>query len=140
MQYTTMSNANIPGSARVSRAGFGVSPKQSFLFLVCKRKARDGETRALPRVCLHASRTAIAVLFASSALLFAQTPTPWPSSTPTDPASEPVVLAVAKVMPAVVNINAQHVLRRHIRHPFEDIATKFFGTYRSQPREVRQPP
>jgi len=140
-----MSNANSPGSARVSRAGFGVSPKQSLLFLVCKRKARDGktpsptrETRALPRVCLHASRTAIAVLFASSALLFAQTPTPLPSSTPTDPASEPVVLAVAKVMPAVVNINAERVVRRQIRDPFEDFATEFFGTYRSQPREVRQ--
>jgi len=133
-----MTNANNPGSARVSRAGFGVSPKQSFLFLVCKRKARDGETRALPRVCLHASRTAIAVLFASSALLFAQTPTPLPSSTPTDPASEPVVLAVAKVMPAVVNINAERVVRRQIRDPFEDFATEFFGTYRSQPREVRQ--
>src|SRR6266513_276147 len=138
MQYTTMSNANIPGSARVSRASFGVLPKQSFLFLVCKRKARDGETRALPRVCLHASRTAIAVLFASSALLFAQTPTPLPSSTPTDPASEPVVLAVAKVMPAVVNINAERVVRRQIRDPFEDFATEFFGTYGSQPREVRQ--
>src|SRR6476646_6330936 len=140
-----MTNANNPGSARVSRAGFGVSPKQSFLFLVCKIKARDGETpsptretRALPRVCLHASRTAIAVLFASSALLFAQTPTPLPSSTPTDPASEPVVLAVAKVMPAVVNINAERVVRRQIRDPFEDFATEFFGTYRSQPREVRQ--
>ena len=133
-----MSNANNPESARVSRADFGVSSKQSFLFLVCKRKARDGETRALPRVCLHASRTAIAVLFASSALLFAQTPTPLPSSTPTDPASEPVVLAVAKVMPAVVNINAERVVRRQIRDPFEDFATEFFGTYRSQPREVRQ--
>ena len=133
-----MSNANNPGSARVSRAGFGVSPKQSFLFLACKRKARDGETRALPRVSLHANSTAIAVLFASSALLFAQTPTPLPSSTPTDPASEPVVLAVAKVMPAVVNINSERVVRRQIRDPFEDFATEFFGTYRSQPREVRQ--
>src|SRR5207248_2866244 len=138
MQYTTMSNANNPGSARVSRAGFGVSPKQSFLFLMCKRKARDRETRARTRVCLRALRTAIVVLFARSALLFAQTPTPLPSSTPTDPASEPVVLAVAKVMPAVVNINAERVVRRQIRDPFEDFATEFFGTYRSQPREVRQ--
>src|SRR3979411_359453 len=46
----------IPGSARVSRAGFGVSPKRSFLFLACKRQVRDGatpsptrETRARPR-------------------------------------------------------------------------------------------
>jgi S1-C subfamily serine protease len=68
----------------------------------------------------------------------AQTPTSLPSSTPTDPASEPVVLAVAKVMPAVVNINAERVVRRQIRDPFEDFAAEFFGTYRSQPREVRQ--
>jgi serine protease Do len=41
-------------------------------------------------------------------------------------------------MPAVVNINAERVVRRQIRDPFEDFATEFFGTYRSQPREVRQ--
>lgn len=68
----------------------------------------------------------------------AQTPTPLPSASPTDPASEPVVLAVAKVMPAVVNINAESVVRRQIRDPFEDFAAEFFGTYRSQPREIRQ--
>src|SRR5438093_11794751 len=126
MQSPTMTNANNPGSARGSRAGFGVWSKRSFRFLVSKRKARDRETRALTRVCLRASRTAIVVLFARSAVLFAQTPTPLPSSTPTDPASEPVVLAVAKVMPAVVNINAERVVRRQIRDPFEDFATEFF--------------
>jgi serine protease Do len=68
----------------------------------------------------------------------AQTPTPLPSPSPTDPASEPVVLAVAKVMPAVVNINAERVVRRQVRDPFEDFAAEFFGTYRSQPREIRQ--
>src|SRR2546421_10571920 len=70
--------------------------------------------------------------------LFAQTSTPLPSSTPTDPASKPVVLAVAKVMPAVVNINAERVVRRQRRDPIEDFAAEFFGTYRSQPREGRQ--
>jgi S1-C subfamily serine protease len=68
----------------------------------------------------------------------AQTPTPLPSTTPTDPASEPTVLAVARVMPAVVNIDAERVVRRQVRDPFEDFAAEFFGTYRSQPREVRQ--
>ena len=48
----------------------------------------------------------------------AQTPMPLPSTSPTDPASEPVVLAVAKVMPAVVNINAERVVRRQVRDPF----------------------
>jgi S1-C subfamily serine protease len=71
-------------------------------------------------------------------LAFAQTPTPLPSTSPTDPASEPVVLAVAKVMPAVVNINSERVVRRQVRDPFEDFAAEFFGTYRSQTREIRQ--
>ena len=80
---------------------------------------------------------AIAMLVAMQSA-FAQTPTPLPSTSPTDPASEPAVLAVAKVMPAVVNINAERVVRRQVRDPFEDFAAEFFGTYRSQPREIRQ--
>src|SRR5256714_13927655 len=55
-----------------------------------------------------------------------------------DPASEPAVLAVAKVLPAVVNINTERVVRRRVRDPFEDFASQFFGNYRSQPREIRQ--
>ena len=37
-----------------------------------------------------------------------------------DPASEPAVLAVGKVLPAVVNINTERVVRRTVRDPFED--------------------
>jgi serine protease Do len=55
-----------------------------------------------------------------------------------DPAAEPAVLAVAKVLPAVVNINTERVVRRRVRDPFEDFAAQFFGNYRSQPREIRQ--
>jgi serine protease Do len=55
-----------------------------------------------------------------------------------DPASEPAVLAVAKVLPAVVNINTERVVRRQVRDPFEDFAAQFFGNYRSRPREMRQ--
>jgi len=55
-----------------------------------------------------------------------------------DPASEPAVLAVAKVLPAVVNINTERIVRRRVRDPFEDFATQYFGNYRSHPREVRQ--
>jgi len=55
-----------------------------------------------------------------------------------DPASEPAVLAVAKVLPAVVNINTERVVRRRVRDPFEDFAAQFFGNYRSEPREIRQ--
>lgn len=55
-----------------------------------------------------------------------------------DPASEPTVLAVAQVLPAVVNINTERVVRRRVRDPFEDFAAQYFGSYRSRPREVRQ--
>ena len=55
-----------------------------------------------------------------------------------DPASEPTVLAVAKVLPAVVNINTERVVRRRVRDPFEDFAAQYFGNYRSRPREIRQ--
>lgn len=55
-----------------------------------------------------------------------------------DPASEPTVLAVAKVLPAVVNINTERVVKRQVRDPFEDFAAQFFGNYRSRPHEIRQ--
>src|SRR5215467_3301097 len=55
-----------------------------------------------------------------------------------DPASEPAVLAVAKVLPAVVNINAERVVRRTVRDPIEDFYAEFFGYDRMRPREIRQ--
>ncbi|HEX8678453.1 MAG TPA: trypsin-like peptidase domain-containing protein [Chthoniobacterales bacterium] len=55
-----------------------------------------------------------------------------------DPASEPSVLAVAKVLPAVVNINTERVVRRRVRDPFEDFASQYFGNFRARPREIRQ--
>jgi serine protease Do len=87
---------------------------------------------------VHACALAILCLISPVSLLIAQTPLPTPSSSPNDVASEPTVLAVAKVMPAVVNINAERVVRRQVRDPFEDFAAQFFGTYRSEPREIRQ--
>ncbi len=55
-----------------------------------------------------------------------------------DPASEPAVLAVAKVLPAVVNINTERVVRRTVRDPFEDFYAQFFGYDRVRPRQIRQ--
>src|SRR2546430_3076164 len=55
-----------------------------------------------------------------------------------DPASEPAVLAVAKVLPAVVNINSERVVKRTVRDPFDDFYAQFFGYNRFRPREVRQ--
>src|SRR5438105_11624333 len=55
-----------------------------------------------------------------------------------DPAAEPSVLAGAKALPAVVNINTERVVRRTVRDPFEDFYSQFFGHYRGRPREIGQ--
>jgi len=55
-----------------------------------------------------------------------------------DPAAEPSVLAVAKVLPAVVNINTERVIRRSVRDPIEDFYAQLFGYYQGRPREIRQ--
>src|SRR5256714_8705198 len=55
-----------------------------------------------------------------------------------DPAAEPAVLAVAKVLPAVVNINTERVIRRAVRDPIEDLYAQFFGYYDGHAREIRQ--
>ena len=64
--------------------------------------------------------------------------TPPPAFAQTDPAAEPAVLAVAKALPAVVNINTERVVRRQVRDPFEEFAAQYFGNYQSRPREIRQ--
>lgn len=76
----------------------------------------------------------VAVFLAVASTAFGQT-TPTPAA---DPASEPAVLAVAKVLPAVVNINTERIVRRTVRDPFDDFAAQFFGVYRNRPREIRQ--
>src|SRR5439155_1387754 len=42
------------------------------------------------------------------------------------------------VLPAVVNINTERVVRRTVRDPFEDFYAQFFGYNRVRPREIRQ--
>jgi serine protease Do len=68
------------------------------------------------------------VLLAGSTCVFAEA----------DPASEPAVLAVGKVLPAVVNINTERIVRRTVRDPFEDFYAQFFGYDQVRPREIRQ--
>src|SRR5262249_50615065 len=55
-----------------------------------------------------------------------------------DPAKEPSVLAVAKAMPAVVNINTERVVKRTIRDPYDDFFNNFFGGPMRPPRQIRQ--
>ena len=47
-----------------------------------------------------------------------------------DAARDPVVLAVQKVLPAVVNISTERIVEREFNDPFEDLFRQFF----SQPR------
>ena len=53
----------------------------------------------------------------------------------TDPATEPTVLAVAKAMPAVVNINTERVVKRQVAG--DDVYNYFYGRMRP-PRMLRQ--
>src|SRR5947209_4123763 len=55
-----------------------------------------------------------------------------------DPAAEPAVLAIAKVLPAVVNINTERVVRRTVRDPIEDFYAQFFGYYAGRTCQNRQ--
>ena len=131
------------GSAHASRAGERVLAIANFrlesrLFAKreAQRKVRFGatpkparETRALPRwSCDRALIIFVACWISTANSLFAQA----------DPASEPAVLAVAKVLPAVVNINTERVVRRTVRDPFEDVYAQFFGYNRVRPRQIRQ--
>ncbi len=91
---------------------------------------RCGVRRRLPKLRRTAQRAIPTILIAAmtGSTAYAQA----------DPASEPAVLAVAKVLPAVVNINTERVVRRRVHDPFEDFASQYFGNYRSRPREIRQ--
>jgi serine protease Do len=130
-----------PSRARVSCGDFAVGTKQSLLSLLVAVKGSEGEgkfaiartrsparvTRALPKDLICALGAALLILPASI-----------PCFGQADPASEPAVLAVAKVLPAVVNINTERVVRRAVRDPFEDFYAQFFGYNRVRPREIRQ--
>jgi S1-C subfamily serine protease len=55
-----------------------------------------------------------------------------------DPASEPSVKAVAKAMPAVVNINTERVIQRAVRDPYDEFFNQFFGGPMRRPRVFSQ--
>jgi serine protease Do len=56
----------------------------------------------------------------------------------TDPAAEPSVLAVAKAMPAVVNINTERVVHRAVSDPYDEFFNQFFGGPMRRPRVLSQ--
>jgi S1-C subfamily serine protease len=55
-----------------------------------------------------------------------------------DPASEPTVIAIKTVLPAVVNINTERLVRRQIRGPEDDYYDQFFDGPSRRPIEIRQ--
>ncbi len=56
-----------------------------------------------------------------------------------DPATEPAVVAVAKVLPAVVNIATERTIRQKVQDPFEDFYEQFFNAPSNRrPREYKQ--
>ncbi len=56
-----------------------------------------------------------------------------------DPATEPAVVAVAKVLPAVVNIATERTIRQKVQDPFDDFYEQFFNAPSNRrPREYKQ--
>ncbi len=56
-----------------------------------------------------------------------------------DPATEPAVVAVARVLPAVVNIATERTVRQKVQDPFEDFYEQFFNAPSNRrPREYQQ--
>jgi serine protease Do len=142
--HNMRATAATPGSARVSSRTCGSeripaianSASRSILFIVSRDRNKDlfgatsepaHGTRALPKRAIGALIIA-GLILAQSTSCFAQA----------DPASEPAVLAVAKVLPAVVNINTERVVRRTVHDPVDDFYAQFFGYNRFRPREIRQ--
>src|SRR5258707_15014294 len=61
-----------------------------------------------------------------------------PSFGQSDPAYEPAVTAIKSVLPAVVNINTERLVRRQIRGPEDDYYEQFFEGPSRRPIKIRQ--
>ncbi len=46
---------------------------------------------------------------------------------PTEPQADPVVMAVQKVLPAVVNLSTERIVQRSANDPFDELFWQFFG-------------
>jgi serine protease Do len=84
---------------------------------------------------------AILLLFGCGGWLIAQeqpAPAAAPPDAAVDPATEPAVRAVSKVLPAVVNINTERVVRRTLQDPYDELFYEFFGGAMRPPRAIAQ--
>lgn len=56
-----------------------------------------------------------------------------------NPATEPAVIAVAKVLPAVVNISTERIVRRTVEDPLDQLFQQYFNQpMNRRPRELQQ--
>ena len=55
-----------------------------------------------------------------------------------DPATEPAVLALGKIWPAVVNVNTERIIKRSYEDPYDQLFNQFFGGQMRPPRELQQ--
>jgi S1-C subfamily serine protease len=70
--------------------------------------------------------------------LCAARPLPAQTGAPADPASEPAVIAVGRVWPAVVNVNTERIVKRLYENPYDQFFNQFFGGAMRAPRELSQ--
>jgi S1-C subfamily serine protease len=106
---------------------------------ICRYYAlQQVDTPERPSILSPMTRRALPFLFRKALGLSALIVAALPAYAQTNPAAEPTVLAVAKALPAVVNVNTERIVRRAVRDPVEDFYAQFFGNYRTRPREIRQ--
>ncbi len=55
-----------------------------------------------------------------------------------DPSQEPAVRAVARALPAVVNINTESIVRRQVRDPMDTFFNEYYGGRMRPPRTIKQ--
>lgn len=93
------------------------------------------------RLRIYASIAGLCVALAAfpAGPVRAQEVKPPPPPPEFDPATEPAVVAVAKVLPAVVNISTERIIRQQIQDPFEQFFNQFFDQPTNRrPRELQQ--
>ncbi len=103
------------------RMGFSALPGP----LIVGRALRSPKREQLRRSPCNLLVLTMVLLIAPSA--FATTPMDEPEF---DPARDPVVVAVQKALPAVVNVSTERLVPRQFNDPFDDLFREFFG----QPR------
>jgi serine protease Do len=76
-------------------------------------------------------------IFCSALLILSAAALPIHAESGSDPATEPSVIAVGKVLPAVVNVNTERVITRTYQSSSDQLFAQFFGRM-VRPRQMQQ--